>query len=458
MSYYDVVIVGAGPVGLVEAGLLRALDKNLKICILEGREQATRDFGIAIGSDSVKTVTDVINRALANPQRGQRDDGLLKELKDYLNGWSRFPSVRTNQIQAALSEKLHRVGIEILKGKDYKISEERLSSLFDPRASSELLSPQLQALKASLSHAKIIIGADGAHSTIRKTVMGKDEANLVDVETYGYALEVKYEIATNSNKRPTLIQHKFSAGEVGEILVETIGKANPGTNLLPVTDLLLLVDENVHQGFIEKNEKNETVKGSPGNGWSLEELETRAKTNHIVKKYLKKIQAQINRTKEICQAHENVQTKPPQVTTIPLTLYRSREIVKVFQDKLVLLVGDASSGLILKRGFNKGLMEAAFSAEAIVKYMERVNGQRSENPKELPTEFNYYQEQAQKTFAREKWWIRQKTRFMAIVKFPLKYFIHPIYRFFSDFIRFILQIKKKKRDSILLAERSLKPV
>lgn len=440
----DVAIIGGGPVGLIEACLLKSLNKELNICVLEGREKATRDFGLTISADSVIKAIQVIDRALTNSHQ-KIDSNSLSDLKKILRGWSRFPSVRTNQIQTELAAKANAIGVTILSGSAYKITEDNLSQIFDSQASIELLSPELQSLRSSLSQAKIIVGADGSHSVVRKKVMGPDEKNLIDNTTYAYALELKYEISTNSNARPGKLDMKSASSEMGEILSEAIGKPNPETHLLPVTDLLI-VNEEIHQCFIEKNNRGEVIKGAPGTAWTFEDLQVKAKTNATVKKYLEKIQRHMARTKRICQANENVTTRPPQITTIPLAIYRSQEIVKLFQNKPVLLIGDASSGLVLKRGFNKGIMEAASSAEAIIKHLNKAD-QRSENSSEIPKEFALHQEQAQKIFANEKWWIVQKMRLLKIVKFPLSFVIRPLYKFFTFIFKIPTSVIRRIRQS-----------
>lgn len=47
------------------------------------------------------------------------------------------------------------------------------------------------------------------------------------------------------------------------------------------------------------------------------------------------------------------------ITIIPLTIYRSFDVVRILDNnKIVFLVGDSSSGLVYERGFNKGALEA----------------------------------------------------------------------------------------------------
>ena len=425
---YDVVIIGAGPIGLSEACFLKSLNNKLRICVLEGRETPTRDYGISIGWDAVTAIIDVVNRAFGNLNEN-RDIPSLGFIKNCFRDWGYYSSVRTNQIQTELSKKATELGVTILKGEKYKVTTDNLSQIFDPLAAADLLSPELQALRTSLCNAKVIVDAAGAHSPVRQKVMGSDKDNLTDVETYAYGLEVKHEIATDSKRRPNFFHIKGYASEAGHIVNQSIGKPKEGTNLLPVTDLLI-VDEKIHTNFIKKNEKDEVIRGAPGKAWSLSELEEEAKTNPVLANYSEKIKEQIHKTKMQCEADMYAKTKAPEIATIPLRVYRSKQIVNIFQDKVVISIGDSSSGLILRRGFTKGLKEAALVAELIVNVFDKIipEALRSDG---IPEEFLQYQQKAKEMYANEKWWIAQKARAINFVSLPLRYMISPIYRFIT---------------------------
>ena len=390
---------------------------------MDKRAAITRDYGISIGQDSVRKITSVFNRVLASPDfKGDRKS--IQELKGLFSEWSKYSSVRTSQIQHQLTETAEKLGIKILKGTAYEVTEENFSAIFDEKsAEKDLLSPELQQLRSSLVSAKVIVGADGAHSTVRKKVLGPDTINLVNQQTYGYTLEIKHEIATDSKNRPGMKDFKMASSYEGMVILETIGKPNPGTNLLPVTDLIY-VDKETYEAFLEKNEKDEIVRGGPGKAWKMEELQEKATLNPIIKEYLAKIQNQIKRTQEICEADPAIEVKAPMIAALPLSIYRSKQSVKLLDNKIVTFVGDANSGLIIRRGLNKGLLEAALNAEAINLYVEDA----SDSPLEIPQPFVRYEQQAQKIFADEKWWIALKVSALDTVKKLLNYCVVPIYR------------------------------
>ena len=446
---FDVVVMGGGPIGLLEACVLKSLNRDLKICVLEGREEITRDFGLSISAKSIKPLVKILDKGCHHGKNV--DQKSLQELKSRLKEWSSLSSVRTNRIQTELAQKAHSLGIEILRGNAYRMTSESMTQLFNAQSSSEELSPELQCLKPQLEHAKMIIGADGSHSVVRQTVMGPDEENLTDRKTYAYALEMKYEIAVKKYRRSAKWMTRKHAYAMGGIVTQIVGKGTPikveekksvqvedkeaEGYLRPVTDLVF-VDEDVHQAFLKKDQDGNVLKGSPGKGWSLEELQTLAKTDTVVREYLHKIQRQKEETEKYYGIFKEVEVKSPQITTLPLATYRSKSLVKLFQGKMVVLLGDSSSGLILRRGLNKGLMEVALNAERVLESLETSS---IGDYKAVPESLINYERQAQKLFANEKWWIALKTRILSILKFPIKYFFHPIYKMISS-MKF--QVKK----------------
>ncbi|MFA6915848.1 MAG: hypothetical protein WC222_05580 [Parachlamydiales bacterium] len=438
LKSYDVAIIGAGPNGLMEGCLLKALNPKLNICILEGRSSITRDYGLSIAYDSVKRIIEVIDKALALEETSS-DVLALEFLKKTVSDWSSHASVRTNVIQSTLTVKAKDIGVHVFIGNPYKITSTNLPQIFDANTPTDQLSPELSDLRPALSKAKVIIGADGKHSTVRKVVMGNDEEMLADEETYSYAVEVKHEIYPSSTRRPGKIKMSLNASEMGEIINESIGKPDE-SNRVPVTDLIL-VDEVIHNNFVVKNAQGEVVKGSPAKPWTMTELEERAKENETVREFLDKINKQIERTKDICHANNVAETKSPQVTTIPLSIYRCTEIAKIYLNKAVLLVGDASSGLILRRGLNKGFMEVAFSAEAVIKTFKEMGD--AESFETLPEPMRQYQVRSHETFANEKWWIEKYAKLIDFLKWPLRHIVMPVYHFTASILnKAILPIRR----------------
>lgn len=54
--HFDVVIIGAGPLGMTTACTLKAIHKQLNICVLEKRTVSTRDHSLKINWDAVSKI------------------------------------------------------------------------------------------------------------------------------------------------------------------------------------------------------------------------------------------------------------------------------------------------------------------------------------------------------------------------------------------------------------------
>src|SRR5439155_22268782 len=120
---------------------------------------------------------------------------------------------------------------------------------------------------------------------------------------------------------------------------------------------------------------NGQLKGVFGNSWTLDEIRQRAR-NHpkvmAVYKNFKRYLRLVERRKGSCFDEK--------ISTLDMTIYRSAESVKRYEGKYVMLVGDANSGMVLERGFNKGLKEAAIAAQAVSAFFNRAPAESEDIP------------------------------------------------------------------------------
>ncbi|MBA3237663.1 MAG: hypothetical protein H0T62_04840 [Parachlamydiaceae bacterium] len=134
----------------------------------------------------------------------------------------------------------------------------------------------------------------------------------------------------------------------------------------PVT-LHLFVDQPTYESMrIEDDEGR--LKGVFGNSWSLSDLESLAKTDDKIQRVYGQITDHLT---EVLLRDGDCQNE--QISTLELNVYKSARSAIKFNNKYVLLVGDAESGLVLERGFNKGLKGAAICAQAVSTYFQNEN-------------------------------------------------------------------------------------
>jgi hypothetical protein len=161
------------------------------------------------------------------------------------------------------------------------------------------------------------------------------------------------------------------------------------------------------------------VKGSPGKPWTIQQLSE--SDNEIRKDYANRIQLLISLHSHRLNA--DVGTSDPKVSTIPLTIYRSAQLTTQFHQKRVVLGGDASSGLVLRRGVNKAFIEATVLTNAIYQHFNDNEQQAVETPRA----FVEYDQTARQLFENERWWVRVKAFGINFAKVSIKYVFGPVY-------------------------------
>lgn len=415
-THFDVVVVGAGPVGIATATTLKSINKNLNICVIDKREIGTRSHGLKIQGDAVKRITEVMQKALKDSPESTHASlsSLMKIFTSWKNGF-----VRTTTIESDLAQKAAELGIEVLRGKDYELTEERMAKVMrspeeieeslrkNEESKSEeyhTLSEQDQRLMRIFQQAKVVVGADSAHSVIRDRLMG---SHLEDVSTMQHILELKYQTTNITLQRKTIEMYDDSCYH-GHFALEAMNQR--ATEESKPATFRVFVNKETYDAFNVVKEGK--LKGIHGNAWTLSELKELSDTDRKVKKvydhfidYLHKVEKRRGMPFDV------------KITTLPLRVYRSSESAKLIGGRVVALAGDANSGLILERGFNKGLMEAGMLAETISKFYSS----EQREIKAVPKEFLEYQEKSRELFANEKWWAEFKSSWITAIMLIFEY-------------------------------------
>ena len=378
---YDVVVIGSGPVGITLACLLQAFHQTARICVLDKRADTTRNHGLHIESDSVAKIQEILEKNL-NSNDPFIDKKAIKELSLIFKNWS-SEVVRTNTIEMTLTEKAKTLGIDVLRGKDYAVTD----ASFDLLESAEPLTDQQKKVQHCLQSAKVIIGADGSHSVVRKKVMGD---NLVDKEILQHLAELKFQTNGDTPKR-SYLKASAQASLAAAVAFETLGKPKKNSDMKPVT-LHLIIDEKTFQKLIKKDEHGTISKGDFKHPWTMQEISEAAKADKCIKKVFEKMDSYLADIYSRGGRCEN-----EKVTCIPMQVYRSSDTVRKYKKKIVALAGDANSGIVFERGFNKGLQEAILCAHATSKFLKRSLKEETV----LPPEFEEYQHDTRGLFQKE---------------------------------------------------------
>jgi len=378
---YDVVIVGAGPVGITTACTLKAIKNDLNICVLDKRPTPQRNHGLLIQSDAIAAVSNILK-----PVRGNAHVASLQRIYSSWNGHF----IRTNDIETKLQKQAETMGITVLRDKAYEISKGDIGAVLDAGSASNLSEKQ-KKIQNICKHARVIIAADGSHSVVREEL----GIPLIEKENLQYLVELKYQ--TNGKTQPRGYKEaSLLSSKVGYVAAETMNQRT-GEEKKPAT-FLLFVNETTYNCLREKDAQGK-IKGVYGNSWTLKEL--REKNDPQIQKVSKSFEQYLEHVKS-----RGGSCSEEKIATLEMKIYRSKESAKMYKGKHVLLVGDANSGLVLQRGFNKGLKEAALCAQAVRAFFNKPSSVT------VPSEFRAYQKQTQRLFRKERGSIRRKNFFI----------------------------------------------
>lgn len=415
----DIVIVGAGPVGITTACALKALNKELNIVVIDGREKATRHHALLPHIPAVFAITSLVAKAILFPDNKVNVQAAKELGKIFLN-WT-LRAVRTSRIEGTLATLANQIGVTVLRGEQYKLTDKTIESIqkgnfeeeeiTDEHSEKEAASIEREnKLKDIFRDAKVIVGADGAHSVVRSKMMKMEKS---DEETLQHLIELKFDVnaSTKSDRTKALL---FDGGRHGEIEIVTMdGASRKGGDIKPAT-LHILVDQETFNLIKTKDEKGNPI-GDFINPWKLKGLKARLETMTDPKqqaklgKYVKIMSRYLEGAEQRGGKPLNEAGFNEKITVIPMAVYRSVNAAQMVKGKVVTLVGDASSGLIFVMGFNKGLVEAVKMTKNVVAYFNRIKNEKVKTETqpisdELPVEFKKYQKEARSAFKLGNTW------------------------------------------------------
>ncbi|MBS0634093.1 MAG: hypothetical protein JSR37_01350 [Verrucomicrobia bacterium] len=315
----NIAIIGAGPIGITTACLLKARNPTYNITVLDKRKEAKRSHGLSVSADSIKEISKLLN-----------DN---HELQAIFKGW-KGGFVRTNQIEKALADQAEKMGVTVLRDATHEYKKGDITT-----------NKVLQA-------ADCIIAADGAKSSVREAL----NIPRVDEESMQYMVELKFQ--TSGSTRPRGYKEATKeASKTGHIGVELVNR-HPTAEDKSAT-FLMFVDKETYDAMRVNN------KGVYGNAWNFTELKELGSRDERVQKVYN---AMMRYKAKVETRDGNISQE--QIATVELAIYRNDQSYVKSEGKDVLFVGDANSGLILQRGFNKGLKEAALLVQAVEKGTE----------------------------------------------------------------------------------------
>lgn len=314
LSGNDIVIVGAGPIGLAHAFGIKKLNPQLNVTVYEKYEEYQRSHTLIMRYQNLEQIMEATNTT-ADPDLC----ALLSQLK-------KDPHIRTNELEKIFKKLAQDSGVHI------QIEEINEKNIQD----------KILELKPA---PKLIIGADGTHSTVNQCLF--PEGNQVKHE-FDFVLQLRYEI--NSEKQAKALdtvafyQQMARQGLIANEYVGRFdGEKTPVTMQMMISkeEFLALKDatsKNPLRPFAENNSEVKKLK--------LPEVLEKFVFSYLIKKIKSKYSSEMFDEKSIRIS----------VNEAPAT--HAKNVVN-FAGIPKILVGDAGLGLSYFKGLNAGLQSTA---------------------------------------------------------------------------------------------------
>lgn len=201
----DVVIVGGGPIGYIQAWGLKKINPDLNIVVLEKYNEFRRKHTLVMQPKQLKKLIQAADA---------QDDPAINELLNQLN---RSKNIRTNRLQEFFKQLSEALGVQTIIEEVKQESIEQQIFRFQP---------------------KFIVGADGTHSIVNRKLFpaGNKQHHEID-----YAMQIRFEIDGDASRG---FDHSVSffqrLARQGFIATEQAGRRDATTGKTPVTVQLII--------------------------------------------------------------------------------------------------------------------------------------------------------------------------------------------------------------------------
>lgn len=332
----DVVIVGAGPVGLLTAIETRLRNTGAKIVILERYDRYKRDNPLNLNRDSFKKMS---------------QDPRFQSIIDAFFGNNKTTRIKALQIETDLATFATSLDIHIIRGAEGNVQE-------------------TQHLKDRFKKVKVIVAADGAKSLIRDK-MGNQKTS----QDLQFMIQVKYKVSAIPQRSNAIKMSTFQTS-VGEHIIENIGTKSQEVFFLIETDRVHY-EEIAEKVRIKHQKAKEEAKVNPDikipNAIQLEECSP-------------ELEEVINRVKILRRAHlgeREPETPMTEINAINLSVYANQRFHEIKDGVTYAWVGDSAFGVPYFRSLNNGIQCSMVLAETIAQTLH--------NPENVTNEFNHYE-------------------------------------------------------------------
>ncbi|MDI9819020.1 MULTISPECIES: NAD(P)/FAD-dependent oxidoreductase [unclassified Legionella] len=312
----DIVVVGAGPLGLLNAiGLMKKKNPKPKIIMLEKYEQYQRSHNLSMDY-----------RQLGKFIKACGGDEKLSELYKRIK-INRH--IRTNEVEQTLRQYAEELGIEIRTGEEVKNVKEDVYDRFP--------------------NARLVLGADGTHSVVSREVFGEDN---IQKFPFDYVMQLRFEVEGEQPVKSCQLSALSAFMQAyGVVCQEFVGKKDDDGKT-PITFQVMISKEHFGQLQAIATSKNPILPFSP-NQEKVEQLPSQLLD--LIKGYLGL------RIAHYTHKNHSLRIDEARISVNEAPATRAKVVWK--QDnanrRQILLVGDAALGLSYFKGLNAGIENAA---------------------------------------------------------------------------------------------------
>ena len=316
----DVLVIGAGPIGLVNAWGMKRLNPNLKIIVLEKYAEYQRSHTLVVQAAQLEAIMKATHSEQAPTLKA-----LLKQLK-------KDPHIRTNALQQIFTELAQEIGVEIKTG--HAVQADIIN----------------QIINEEYPNVSLIIGADGTHGVVSDALF--PEGNQVKHE-FDFVLQLRFEI--NGEEKASGIRIKQFYQQMarkGLIANEYIGHFDQGKT--PVTMQMMISKEDflaLQKATSKSPLKPYATVESSGN--SQEELVLPPHLNSFLTAYLN------YKIADTTDAGQLIDKESIRISVNEAPATHARKVVNKRGQAYVVLEGDSALGLSYFKGLNAGLEASA---------------------------------------------------------------------------------------------------
>lgn len=315
MNMTEIVMIGAGPVGLWTALQIKKRQPDSIICISERYEKYQRSHVLRLDHWSLllygRNSNNVRERQFFNDVTGKSLTTVITEPTNSLY-------IRTNDLEAALKSYAIDEGIHIINN----------------------LVTSTDEIMMAHPHCQYFIASDGAHSRMREQLLGQ---NCVEDHPLQYVVEMKYQVKGKAKKLNALKTNQL----LTNMAFEYIGKEKNGVS--PVT----------LRFFLSKKDYEALPQASFKEPLSIDNPDLPASLQKDIKNYLS---IRANETGEQYCADSGKLTK------LILSLYSAKKFAIKKNEQAWFLVGDCAMGVPYFRALNSGLILGSRLAQIITSH------------------------------------------------------------------------------------------